>query len=85
MFEKLRQLKQLKNLQDDLGKEKAEVEREGVRVVVNGKMEVEEIKLNAALDKERQEIVIKDCVNDALGKIKFAAAKKMLTIDLLHK
>lgn len=80
MFEKLRQLKQLKNLQDDLGKKKVEVEREGVKVVVNGKMEVEEIRLNAELSKERQEMVVKDCVNDGLGKIKFSAAQKMLTM-----
>lgn len=85
MFEKLRQLKQLKNLQDDLGKEKVGVEKEGIKVVVNGKMEVEEIRLNAALSKEKQEIVVKDCINDALGKIKFSAAQKMLTLDLLHK
>ncbi|PIS39309.1 MAG: hypothetical protein COT33_02605 [Candidatus Nealsonbacteria bacterium CG08_land_8_20_14_0_20_38_20] len=80
MFEKLRQLQQLKNLQDDLGKEKAEAEKEGVKVVVNGKMEVEEIRLNAELSKEKQEMVVKDCLNDALGKIKLAAAQKMLTM-----
>ncbi len=80
MFEKLRQLKQLKNLQDDLGKEKVEVEREGIKVVVNGKMEVEEIRLNAELSKERQEMVVKECVNDALAKIKLAAAQKMLML-----
>jgi DNA-binding protein YbaB len=80
MFEKLRQLKQLKNLQDDLGKEKAEAEREGIKVVVNGKMEVEEIRLNAELGKERQEVVVKDCVNEALDKIKLSAARKMLTM-----
>lgn len=78
MFEKLKQLRQLKSLQDDLGKERVEVEKEGTKVVMNGKMEIEEIKLNAALDKERQERIVKDCVNDALGKIKFAAAQKML-------
>lgn len=78
MFEKLRQLKQLKDLQDNLGKEKAEAERDGVRVVVNGKMEVEEVRLNPDLDKERQEKAVKDCVNDALRKIKMSAAQKMM-------
>ncbi len=80
MFEKLRQLQQLKSLQDDLGKEKAEAEREGVKVVINGKMEIEEIRLNAELSKERQEMVVKDCVNEALGKIKMSAAQKILTM-----
>ena len=46
MFDKLKQLAQLKKLKDILEKERREVEREGIRVVINGKMEIEEIQLN---------------------------------------
>jgi len=77
MFEKLKQLKELKDLQDKLTEEKAEVEKSGIKVVVNGKMEVEEIKLNSELNKEEQEKIIKECLNEAMKKIQIVAAKKM--------
>ena len=77
MFEKLKQLKELKSLQDKLVEEKAEVEKSGVRVVVNGKMEVEEIKLNSELSREEQEKITKECLNEAIKKVQIVAAKKM--------
>jgi len=80
MFEKLKQLKELKALQDKLTEEKAEVEKSGIKVVVNGKMEVEEIKLNSELSKEEQEKIIKECLNEAMKKIQIIAAKKMSEI-----
>lgn len=77
MFDKFKQLKQIKELKDMLEKERKEVEKEGVRVVVNGKMEIEEIKLNPQLDSERQEIIVKDCINEAMRMIQTEAAQKM--------
>jgi len=77
MFDNLKQLTKLKELKDVLEKERKEVEREGVRVVVNGKMEVKEIKLNPQLDAARQEEVVKDCINQALKQMQQEAAKKM--------
>jgi len=77
MFDKLKQLKQLKDLQDSLSQEKAEVEKEGIRVVVNGKMEIEEVKLNPELSKEEQEKALIGCINEAMKKIKIMAAQKM--------
>lgn len=81
MFDKFKQLKQLRDLQNSLSKEKAEVEKEGIKVVVNGKMEFEEIKLNPELDKVRQEKILKDCINEAMSKIKMMAAQKMSQIQ----
>ena len=78
MLDKLKQLKQLKDLKDILERERREVEKEGVRVVVNGKMEIEEIKLNPQLDSEKQEKIIKSCINEAMRQIKVEAAQKML-------
>jgi len=78
MFDKLKQLHQLKKLKDVLEKERREVEKEGIRVVVNGKMEIEEIKLNPELSVERQEMIIKDCINSAMRQIQMEAAQKMM-------
>ena len=77
MFDKFKQLKQLKELQDSLKDEKEEVSREGIKVIVNGKMEIEEIELNQELSKEQQERIIKDCINEAMKKIQMVAAQKM--------
>lgn len=77
MFDKLKQLAQLKKLKDILEKERREVEREGIRVVINGKMEIEEIQLNPELSIEKQEKLVKDCINEAMKKIQTEAAQKM--------
>lgn len=77
MFDKLKDLKKLKELQGELGKERAEVEKNGVRVVVSGKMEIEEVVLNTELSKEEQERAVKDCANEAMKKIQMLAAQKM--------
>jgi len=75
MFDQLKQLKQLKELQDKLSQEKIEIEKEGVRLIMNGKMEVEEIYLNPKLEKEKQEKIIKECFNEGIKKIQMSAAK----------
>ena len=77
MFDKLKQIKKLKELQDSLSQEKAEVEREGIKVVVNGKMEVELIQINSELEKTQQEEILRDCINEAMKKMQMAAAQKM--------
>ena len=77
MFDKFKQLKQLKDLQDSLKDEKAEAGKEGIKVVVNGKMEIEEIQLNSELSKQEQERIIKECLNEAMKKIQVIAAQKM--------
>jgi len=81
VFDQLKQLKEMKDLQDKLGKEQAVAEKEGVRVAVNGKMEIEEITLNPALSKEQQEKIIKDCVNEAIKKVQMSAAQKLFQMQ----
>lgn len=78
MFDNLKQLKKLKELKDSLGKERIEMEKEGIKIIINGKMEVEEIILNDDLDKEQQQRILKDCFNDAVRKIQTIAAEKMM-------
>jgi len=77
MFDKLKQLKQLRDLQNALGKEKLEFEKNGIRVTINGKMEIEEIKLCTETEISKQEKVLKDCINDAVRKMQFKVAQKM--------
>ena len=48
MFEKLKQLKQLQELQKVLAQERAEVEKEGTKIVITGKLEIETVQLNPA-------------------------------------
>ncbi len=78
MFDNLKKIQQLKKIKDSLEKEKIEVEKEGIKVIVNGKMEVEEIKLNPDLNQEEQERAIKDCINEAVKKIQMMVAQKMM-------
>ena len=69
MFDKLKQLSQLKKIQDKAKQEKAEVSENGVKVVINGNFEVEEIALNKELNSEDQAIVLKNCFNKAVKEI----------------
>lgn len=80
-FDQVKQLKQMKDLQDKLGKEKAQVEKEGIKVTVNGKMEVEEIVLNPSLDKEKQEKILRECVNEAMKKVQMTAAQQFMQMQ----
>jgi len=77
MFDKLKQLQQLKELRDSVAREKEEVERKGIKVIINGKMEIEEVHLNSDLSKEEQEEVLKECINEAMKKIQMLLASKM--------
>jgi DNA-binding protein YbaB len=77
MFDKFKQLKKLKDFQNSLGKEKMEVEKNGVKVTINGKIEIEDIRLNPELDKERQEKAVKDAINDAVRRMQYVVAGKM--------
>lgn len=80
MLDKLRQLKDLKKIQDEISKEKVEVEKKGVKLVLNGKLEVEEVFLNPEISKEEQEKILKECINEAIQRIQFRLASKMQEI-----
>ncbi|NQU82987.1 MAG: YbaB/EbfC family nucleoid-associated protein [Parcubacteria group bacterium] len=77
MLDKFKQIKQLHDIQNELGKERAEVEINGVKVVINGNMQVEEVRLNPELSQTDQEQIIKECVNDAMKKLQGIIASKM--------
>lgn len=77
MFDKLKQIKQLKELRDSLAQEKEEVEKKGIKVIINGKLEIEGIQLNPDLTQEEQEMILKECINEAVKKIQMVLTSKM--------
>ncbi|MFA7170215.1 MAG: YbaB/EbfC family nucleoid-associated protein [Candidatus Paceibacterota bacterium] len=80
MFDKLKDLKKLKDLESALGNERIEKEKNGIKVIVNGKAEIMNISLNPDLDKEKQEQSLKDCINDANREAKMIMAKRAASI-----
>ncbi|MFA5232431.1 MAG: YbaB/EbfC family nucleoid-associated protein [Candidatus Paceibacterota bacterium] len=81
MFDKIQQLKKLKDLEDGLGRERLEEEINGVKVVVNGKAEIVSIELNQELSKEEQEEVLKECINKVSREAKMLMARKASEIS----
>ena len=77
MFDKLKQIKKLRNLQNELSKEKIIIEKDGINIRINGKMEIEYIAINPELEKSRHEKVLRDCFNDAIKKIQIKVAEQM--------
>jgi DNA-binding protein YbaB len=80
MFDKLKDLKKLKDLESALGREKIERERDGIKVIINGKSEIMSIILNPDLDIKKQEESLKNCINDASRDAKMLMAKKAAEI-----
>ena len=76
MFDKLKQIKQLKEMQAQLKQEEATIEEQGTKITINGNMEVQEILLNPELDKEAQERILKDSFNKAVKKIQMSMAQQ---------
>ena len=78
VFDQLKKITELKKLQDSFKKEREIVERDGVSVEINGNFEVENIKLNPALDTDKQQEVLKRCLNEARESIQKKLAKMMM-------
>jgi DNA-binding protein YbaB len=80
MFDKLKQLQKIRDLQKSLEREKIEVEKNGVKIVINGTFKIEEINLNPDLTKDEQEKTLEECFNEATVKLQQILAKKMLSL-----
>lgn len=81
MFNKLKQFKDLrsqaKTMQNALAQESVTEEKNGVKVVLNGNMEIMELKLSDDLNKNAQEETLKHCFNEALKRTQRIMAKKL--------
>lgn len=80
IFDQLKDIKKLKDLDNQLAKETFELEKNGVKVVINGKSEIINIVLNSELDKENQEKILKEIINEISNKAKMAMAQKAAQI-----
>ena len=76
MFDKLKQMKELKSLQDEIKKESYDIEKNGVKLSMNGGMELIEIHLNPELSQEQQEQIIMQAYNELIKKVQVAMAQK---------
>jgi DNA-binding protein YbaB len=79
IFDKFKQIAELKKLQDNLKKENITIEKDGVSVVMNGNFEVENLKLNPTLDTEKQQEVLKRCLNEAREGVQKKMAQIMMS------
>lgn len=77
MFEQLKQIKKLQEIQNALKNEKVSHDKNGVQIIINGKLEVESVILNPSLSIEDQSKAVKDCINEAMKKVQMVVAKKM--------
>ena len=81
MFNKLKQLKDLrsqaKTMQNALAGEKVEVEKNGIKLSMNGNMEVMDLVITSELSKEEIARTSKELFNDAIKKTQRLMAKKM--------
>lgn len=81
MFNKLKQFKDLrsqaKTLQNALADEIITEEKNGVKAVMNGNLEIISITVNDSLTKESLEKTLADCLNGAIKKTQRIMAKKM--------
>ena len=81
MFEKLKQLKDLrdkaKQLQNTLGAETITAEKNGIKLTLDGNMVVSSVVLEKEMTKEELEKKLPDAINDAIKKTQRVMAEKM--------
>ena len=82
MFENLKNLQKLKQMQDSFKKERLTVEKRGVSITMNGNFEVEEIKLNPELSLEDQQDVVKEALNEVRENIQKKLAQSLMSSGL---
>ncbi len=71
-------LKNFKEFAKLFSSESIVVEKNGIKVKINGKFEIEEIVLNPDLDLVKQQKILKECINEGLKKIETNLFSKLL-------
>lgn len=81
MFNKLKQFKDLrtqaKTMQDALATERVSEEKGGVKITMNGNMEVLEVNIESGMTRESIEMNVKGAVNETIKKAQRLMAKKL--------
>lgn len=76
MFDKLKQLNELRKMKNAIQAETAETERNGVKVKINGGFTVEEISISPEAMNGDLAKNLKYCFNEAVSKIQTNMARK---------
>ena len=82
MFDKLKQMNQLRALQKELQRQKFTAERNGITITMNGGMTIEEVRLNYDLSPAAQQDDLKNCMNEVIKQAQKGMAEKMKGMDL---
>ena len=82
MLDKIKQLNQLRALHKEMQQQKFTLERDGVSVTVNGSLTIESVTLSDTLDRERQQQLVAQLINDALRQAQQGMAQKMQGLGL---
>ena len=59
-----------------MSEKKFDYEKEGVRIIISGKLEVLDVYLNPNLEIEKQEELVKECFNEAVKKVQLGMAQE---------
>jgi len=81
MFNKLKQIKDLRSqakaMQNALAGESITVEKSGVKIIMNGNLEVTSLTIAQDLTKENLQSIVKDVVNETIKKTQKLMAQKL--------
>jgi DNA-binding protein YbaB len=81
MFNKLKQFKDLRNqaktLQNALAQESVEYEKNGIKIIMNGNMEITKLDISADMSKDRLENTLTEAVNETIKRAQKVMAKKV--------
>jgi len=81
MFNKLKQFRDLrsqaKTIQNALSQESVTVEKSGVKIMMNGNMEVTSVSIVGEMNNEKIAVYVKEAMNDAVKKTQKIMAQKM--------
>lgn len=81
MFNKLKQFKELrdkaKHMQSALADESVVIEKKGVKIVINGNLEVTSINIDNEINKDNLEQILKESFNEGVKKVQKLMAQKM--------
>lgn len=69
MFDKLKEMNKLRQLQSAIKKEKIRIKKDGVEIAMRGDFAVTSVKLNPDMDLKKQEDILIDILSEARKKM----------------
>ncbi|HOS88109.1 MAG TPA: YbaB/EbfC family nucleoid-associated protein [Candidatus Pacearchaeota archaeon] len=76
IFDKIKDIQKLKELDNEFAKQTFNGEKEGVKVILNGRGEIISLALNPNLAVEKQEQILKELINEVSQRAKMEMAQK---------